>query len=62
GEAMDDGCANEISLYESEFDGRLQLLLTNVDFSGKSKENTFSLTKSDAMEMAEFLMKWAKNG
>ncbi|MGM9891254.1 hypothetical protein [Limosilactobacillus sp.] len=57
GEEADDGCANELSIYKQP-DQRLQLLLTNVDFAGHGHDNTFSLDKDDARQLAKFLTDW----
>lgn len=58
GEDADDGCANEMSLYRQEGADRLQVLLSNIDFAGQNHDNTFSLTRSDARKLADFLEAW----
>lgn len=60
GEDADDGCANELSLYKQAADDRLQLLLSNIDFAGQSHDNTFSLNRQDARQLADFLEQWLK--
>lgn len=60
GEDADDGCANELSLYKQANENRLQLLLTNIDFTGRSHDNTFSLNRQDARQLANFLEQWLR--
>lgn len=58
GEEADDGCANELSIYQQPNPDRLQLLLSNLDFAGRAHDNTFSLTRQDARQLADFLERW----
>lgn len=58
GEDRDDGCANELSVYRDPVNPRLDVLLTNVDFDGVSHENTYSLTREDAVKLRDFLQEW----
>lgn len=58
GEDADDGCANELSIYRQPDAGRLQLLLSNIDFTGRAHDNTFSFNRQDARQLADFLEQW----
>lgn len=59
GEDRDDGCSNELSIKPSQENiSRLEVLLTNVGFNGKTYDNTFSLTREDAEQLRDFLNQW----
>ncbi|WP_242335240.1 hypothetical protein [Limosilactobacillus urinaemulieris] len=59
GEDRDDGCQNELSIKPSQENAsRLEVLLTNVGFNGKTYDNTFSLTREDVEQLRDFLNQW----
>ena len=60
GEDRDDGCANELSLHVNPTSPRLEMLLTNVDFTGEGHTNTFSLGRTDVVLLRDFLQDWLK--
>ena len=58
GEDEDDGAQNELSIKPAADNQRLTMLLTNVGFDQHCYDNTFSLTKDDAEQLAAFLHHW----
>lgn len=58
GEDSDDGMANELSIKPAVDEDRLNVLLTNVGFDQHCYDNTFSLTREDATQLAAFLEDW----
>lgn len=58
GEDRDDGCTNELSIYRIPDDPELQIVLSNVDLTNRSYDNTFALTKDDARALVSYLQKW----
>lgn len=58
GEDRDDGTSNELSIKPAVDEDRLNILLTNVGFDQHCYDNTFSLTREDAKQLAGFLKEW----
>lgn len=61
GEDRDDGCGNELSLYNDPVADQLDLLLTNVDFDDVGHSNTYALNHDDVIKLHDFLQNWLAN-